>query len=86
MYLEFRLPSGAGGAAAGFALQMLRQKLQKWSKQHNISYTSKVHKYTYRISFDDDAHYTFFMSSWNNEDNIWYKPKIIDPMKIDRFR
>lgn len=86
MYLEFNLPSGAGGAAAGMALVILRRKLAKWSKHHNISYTSKVYKYTFRISFDNDTTYTFFMSSWDNEDNIWFKPKIKDPMKIDRSR
>ena len=86
MYLEFRLPQGAGGAAAGMALVILRQKLAKWSENHKISYTSKVHKYTYRISFDDDSLYTFFLSSWNTEGNTWFKPEIKDPMNIDRTR
>lgn len=86
MYLEFPIPQGAGGAAAGTALVLLRQKLVRWSEQHNITYTAKIYKYTYRISFDNDEIYTFFMSSWNTEGSHWFTPKVKDPMNIDRTR
>lgn len=86
MYIEFPLPHGAGGAAAGMALVILRQKLVRWSEQHNITYTAKIYKHTYRISFDDDRMYSFFISSWNTEGRHWFTPVIKDPMKIDRTR
>jgi len=86
MYLEFPLPQGAGGAAAGMALVQLRQKLVKWSERHNVTYSAKISKYTYRISFQDDQMYSFFASSWNTEGKYWFTPVIKDPMKIDRSR
>ena len=86
MYLEFPLPHGAGGAAAGTALVQLRKKLARWSEQHNIAHSAKIYKYTYRISFDKDQNYSFFMSSWNNEGSHWFTPVLKEPMKIDRTR
>ena len=90
MYIEFTLPTGAGGMAAGFVHQKLLKYLSKWAEKHNIQYRTKLHKYNMRLTFDDDKSYHFFILSWNPEpgqfDSYYKNFKIIDPMKIDRSR
>lgn len=90
MYLEFKLPSGAGGYAAGVANQILNKELHAWADQYNIAYTKKLHKYTVRIAFDNDNIYTFFAVTWNPKTDSFYdfllSYEIKDPMKIDRYR
>ena len=65
MYIEFRLPTGAGGQAATMANHFLNKELHNWSDQYNIPYNTKIHKYTKRITFDDEATYSFFAMTWN---------------------
>lgn len=67
MYIEFRLPGGAGGMTAQFALSLIRKELHKWSDKYNIPYNTQLDKYVYRVQFDDDAMYAFFKMSWNPE-------------------
>jgi hypothetical protein len=86
MYLEFRLPMGAGGMAAAHLSSKLRAALEKWATQHDVKYRTKVHKYTLRVTFDNDQHYTFFLTSWDSSiQNGWFKPEIIYPDKVDRY-
>lgn len=90
MYIEFTLPTGAGGMAAGFVHQKLDKFLKHWASKFDIKYRTKLHKYTMRLTFDDDKHYQFFILTWNPEpgqyDSYYQKFKIIDPMKIDKFK
>lgn len=65
MYLEFKLPNGAAGQAAAFANRILTQELHAWSDKYKIPYNSKIFKYTKRVTFDDDATYSFFAMTWN---------------------
>ena len=45
MYIEFRLPVGAGGMAAGVALNHINIDIDNWVKKHNIQYhKTKIHK------------------------------------------
>lgn len=65
MYIEFRLPMGAGGAAAGAALAQIRKDLDTWVTKHSVqNYKTKIHKYTYRVSFVDNKFYTHFALTW----------------------
>jgi hypothetical protein len=64
MYIEFRLPSGAGGQGAAYALGVIRNKLSTWAVKYNISYRTKVFKYTLRVTFDLDESYTLFALTW----------------------
>ena len=65
MYIEFRLPSGAGGAAAGMALSQIRKDLEIWIQKYSIqNYRTKIHKYTYRLSLSDSKAYTHFALTW----------------------
>jgi hypothetical protein len=65
MYIEFSLPSGAAGLAASHALGFIRSALHEWSDKYDISYTSQLDKYSYRIQFDKDETYSFFVLTWN---------------------
>lgn len=64
MYLEFRLPTGAGGLAAQHTYGALSRNLEKWSTRYNIPHVKKVHKYTVRVTFEDDKFYDFFALTW----------------------
>ena len=71
MYIRFKLPSGAGGMAAGHAAHSLKRSIEEWAVQHQIPYKTKIHKYTLRLCLTQDEHYTFFQLSWNPK--TWYK-------------
>lgn len=66
MYIEFRLPSGAGGSAAGMALTYINIDIDNWLKKHNIqNHRTKIHKYTYRLCLASDKDYTHFALTWD---------------------
>ena len=65
MYVEFYLPTGAGGMAAGHALSLIKKDIDAWAEQHQLSYRTKIHKYTYRLCLSSDQDYTQFALTWN---------------------
>ena len=67
MYIEFTLPRGASGHAAAHFNSILNKELHTWSDRYNIPYNTKIHKYTKRITFDDNNTYSFFAITWNPE-------------------
>lgn len=64
MYIEFRLPQGAG---SGYALSIIKQEVEKWAERYQIKYTEKTIKYTHRVAFDQDEYYSLFSMTWNPE-------------------
>ena len=64
MYIEFKL-SDLTQNSASHMLDIIERELEKWSKQHNITYRSKTVKLTHRVTFDDDALYSFFGITFN---------------------
>ena len=87
MYIEFRLPQGAGGQTAYHALCVIQKEIQKWLDQHSIPATQKTIKYTHRLAFNDDHHYTLFALTWNPKHRdqypSWLNYHLIEPMKVD---
>ena len=67
MYIEFTLPKGSGGQAAAFVNNLLNKHLHEWADKYNIAYLKKIHKYTIRITFDEDRHYSLFAMTWAPE-------------------
>lgn len=65
MYIEFDLPTGAGGMAAQYTNSVLTRNLLEWSQRYDIPYNKKIHKYKVRVTFDDDRYYEFFALTWN---------------------
>jgi hypothetical protein len=65
MYIEFRLPRGAGGPdQASYALSIVQKKLILWAARYEVEYRTKVFKYTLRVTFDSDESYTLFAMTW----------------------
>jgi hypothetical protein len=64
MYIEFRLPNGAGGMAAGHALELIKRDIKTWAEKYGVEYRTKVHKYTYRLCLNSDKDYTQFALTW----------------------
>ena len=65
MYIEFRLPRGAGGPdQASYALSIVQKKLVLWGAKYEVEYRTKVFKYTLRVTFDSDESYTLFALTW----------------------
>ena len=66
MYIEFHLPTGAGGAAVGYALTHINIDIDDWVRANNIKqWKCKLHKYTYRLCLSSDIDYTHFALTWN---------------------
>lgn len=66
MYIEFRLPSGAGGTAAGVALTHINIDIDIWVRKFEIKFhRTKLHKYTYRLCLASEKDYTQFALTWN---------------------
>lgn len=87
MYLEFPLThADYPNTDINEVAALVTKTIRRWGKQHNTSYNSKFYKLTYRITFDNDADYTFFMASWDNLGKFYLTPTIKDPMKIDKTR
>ena len=79
MYIEFQLPSGAGGAAAGHALELIKHELDQWAVQNNVKYRTKVVKYTLRFCLDTEQEYTHFLMSWNPKSSAAKRYTVVDP-------
>ena len=64
MYIEFTLPTGAGGQTANYALRIILNKVADWATKYSIPYRTKIFKYTFRVTFDEDESYTLFSMTW----------------------
>ena len=85
MFIEFKLPSGAGGMAAAYTLQQLRKLLTTWAEKYQVEILNiKTIKYTVRVTLVDPKYYEFFALTWNPETNsISYIKnfRFVEPMK-----
>jgi hypothetical protein len=79
MYVEFRLPSGAGGMAAAHAAHIIRKEIGSWADKYCISYKIKIHKYTLRLCLEADDAYTHFQISWDPHNPFCSQYSIIHP-------
>ena len=71
MFIEFSLGEGVGSLPASQKLKLIKEKIKNWSAQYDIPYTQKTIKYTHRLAFNDDKHYTVFVTTWNS--NLEYR-------------
>lgn len=78
MYLEFKLPSGVSGMAAGYTSQAITKRIQTWSDLSGVTFQTKFGQYRLWVIFDDPVAYTAFGISWQP----WNKYSI--PEFIDR--
>ena len=64
MYIQFKLPSGAGGMAAYHASHHIRKRMQEWADNHNIKIKSIHSGYNMNFILENDRDYTLFALSW----------------------
>ena len=85
MYIEFTLPTGAGGMSAQYTDSILNRNLRDWSAKYQVSYTKKIVKLTVRITFEDEKAYSLFAMTWNptadHMVNYIKDYKLIEPMR-----
>ena len=77
VYLEFRLPSGVGGMAAGYTSQAIIRRITAWTDQTGFTFQTKFGKYRLWIIFDDPVAYTAFGISWQPW-SVYSVPEFID--------
>lgn len=88
MYIEFSLPSGAGGMAAVYTASGIKKHLAIWSTKYNIDFLAiKAVKYTLRVTFVDPKYYDFFALTWDPQISDTYqlrnyikKFRFVEPM------
>lgn len=76
MHIEFKLPTGAGGHAAGHFSQSLRKKVNAWALQHNVTVINYVSGYRICFEFARESDYTLFLLCWESK-NMWTIPELI---------
>ena len=62
MYIEFKLPQDD---SYGHVLAMIKTEIVNWATKYNIPYTQKTIKYTHRLGFNKDEHFSLFSMTWN---------------------
>lgn len=78
MYIEFGLPTGAGGMAAAYTASGIKNQLAIWSKRYGIEFLAvKSVRYTLRVTFADPKYYDFFALTWNPQTDHQLKSYII---------
>jgi hypothetical protein len=80
MYIEFRLPSGAGGMAAQYASSVIKKEIKDWAELHSVDYKTKIVKYTLRLCLNSPQEYTHFRLSWNPNHRLANNFDLIEPM------
>lgn len=64
MYLEFRIQDNVPRMVIARAHAAIGTNLAEWAEKYNIRYRQKIHKYTLRVTFDEDESYTLFALTW----------------------
>lgn len=67
MYIEFRLPSGAGGMAAGYTRFGILKKIKELAEQYEFKWDSYTKAHSLMIEFDKPETLTLFGIIWNKE-------------------
>lgn len=76
MHIEFKLPTGAGGMAAGHFSAMLRKRINQWADDHNTSVTNYVGGYRICFEFARPSDYTLFALTWTPQ-NQWQRYELV---------
>ena len=78
MYIQFRLPAGAGGMTALHASNYIRKRMQTWANEHNIKITSEHTGYRMTFMLEQERDYTLFALSWQSDPSRWVQYEIIN--------
>lgn len=76
MYIEFRLPGGAGGMAAGYTKQAINKHLKAIADSGRITIVEQVHQpYRFRVELASEQEYTILALIWPRK-NEWFCYKL----------
>ena len=67
MYIEFSLGEGVGGLPAHIKLQIIKEEIKRWAEKYNVPYSQKTIKYTHRLGFNNEKHFSLFPMTWTSE-------------------
>lgn len=79
MYIEFRLPSGAGGMAAGYTKMAINRQLKETCAEYNITMARQnTLAYRFRVEFATQQDLTLFALVWQPKNNyfkytVWHE-------------
>lgn len=77
MHIEFKLPQGAGGMAAGHFNQRLKKRVKQWAETHNITVINYTNGYRCCFEFAKNSDYTLFALCWNVQSS-WDEFEVIE--------
>lgn len=83
MYIEFWLPSGAGGMTAAHASNIIQKEIASWASKYHVVYRTKIVKYTLRLSLNKTEDYVHFQLSWNPDNIFATRYTIVEPGQIN---
>jgi phage FluMu gp28-like protein len=67
--IEFGLPSGSGGLAAGYHSQSIRRTVKEWCQRHQVTVDLELRQHDYRswlaVTFAREQDLTLFALTWN---------------------
>lgn len=82
MYIEFTLPTGSSGMAAGYTKLHIEKALKEWSEKYDIHYKSKLQNYRLKITFSNPEHYAFWALTWESNTAAKSRWRLIEPMNL----
>lgn len=71
MYIEFSLPSGSAGMAAGMTKQSILRRFRELGDQHGFEYTTITRGYKLYIELERDRDYSLLSLVWDSKGNPW---------------
>lgn len=78
MYIEFKLPTGAGGMTALHASKYILKRMREWAELHNIKITSEHTGYRMAFMLENPRDYTLFVLSWQTDSSRWVNYTIVN--------
>ncbi len=76
--LEFKLPNGSAGMAAGYTRAGIRRQLDNMLKENKIGpYKQKTESYRFKVWLEKEEDYTMFFLLWEAR-NQWQRPELTD--------
>ena len=76
MHIEFKLPYGSGGMAAGYRNMHLKKRLKAWADSHNVTIINWTDGHSACFEFARDCDYTLFALTWEVR-SLWDEYEIV---------
>ena len=73
VYIEFQM-------RLWYELEDIKREIKEWADRHKVVHTQKTIKFTHRLGFNKEEHFTLFSLTWNPEleEKPWLRYKIIN--------